>query len=61
MKCCDDLSRRGIKFMLSNSATDFIREQYIGYNITIVKARRAVNSVGYKRGEVEEVVIRNYE
>ncbi len=60
-ECCDDLSRRGIKFMLSNSATDFIRDQYAGYNITVVKARRAVNSVGYKRGEVEEVVIRNYE
>ena len=58
---CDDLSRRGIRFMLSNSATDFIREQYAEYNITVVKAKRAVNSVGDKRGEVEEVVIRNYE
>ena len=60
-ECCDDLSRRGIKFMLSNSATDFIMEQYAGYNITVVKARRAVNSAGDKRGEVEEVVVRNYE
>ena len=60
-ECCDDLSRRGIKFMLSNSATDFIMEQYARYNIKVVKARRAVNSIGYKRGEVEEVVIRNYE
>ena len=60
-ECCDDLSRRGIRFMLSNSATDFIREQYSEYSITVVKARRAVNSVGYRRGEVEEVVIRNYE
>ena len=60
-ECCDDLSRRGIRFMLSNSATDFIREQYSEYSITVVKARRAVNSVGYRRGEVEDVVIRNYE
>ncbi|MBQ4470675.1 MAG: DNA adenine methylase [Synergistaceae bacterium] len=60
-KCCDELSRRGIKFMLSNSATDFIREQYSAYNITVVKAKRAVNSVGNKRGKIEEVVIRNYE
>lgn len=60
-ECCDDLSRRGIRFMLSNSATDFIKEQYAEYNITVVKAKRAVNSVGDKRGEVEEVVIRNYE
>lgn len=60
-ECCDELSRRGIRFMLSNSATDFIIEQYSGYNITFVKARRAVNSAGDKRGEVDEVVIRNYE
>ena len=58
---CDDLSRRGIKFMLSNSATDFILDQYSEYNITVVKARRAINSIGDKRGEVKEVVIRNYE
>ena len=58
---CDELSRRGIKFMLSNSATDFIIEQYYGYNIVFVKAKRAVNSAGDKRGEVDEVVIRNYE
>jgi DNA adenine methylase len=30
-KCCDDLHRRGLKFMLSNSATDFIKEQYASY------------------------------
>lgn len=60
-ECCDDLSRRGIKFMLSNSATDFIMDLYSEYNITIVKAKRAVNSAGDKRGDVEEVVVRNYE
>ena len=60
-ECCDELNSRGIKFMLSNSATDFIKEQYSAYNITIVKARRAINSIATKRGDVEEVVIRNYE
>ena len=60
-ECCDDLSRKGIRFMLSNSATEFIREQYSEYRITVVKARRSVNSVGNGRGGVEEVVIRNYE
>lgn len=60
-KCCDDLNARGFKFMLSNSATDFIKEQYAAYNITIVKAKRAVNSDSTKRGEVDEVVVRNYE
>lgn len=60
-ECCDRLDRRGIRFMLSNSATAFIREQYAKYHITVVSARRAVNSDPKKRGSVEEVVIRNYE
>lgn len=60
-ECCDDLTARGVKFMLSNSATEFILEQYAAYNITIVQAKRAVNSVASKRGDVDEVVVRNYE
>lgn len=60
-ECCDELNRRRIKFMLSNSSTDFIHEQYAAYNITVVQAKRAINSVASKRGDVDEVVIRNYE
>ncbi|WP_066636056.1 DNA adenine methylase [Desulfolucanica intricata] len=58
---CDKLNNKGIKFLLSNSATDFIKELYKDYKIKIVKAKRAVNSKGDKRGEVNEVLIRNYE
>ena len=60
-QCCDELDRRGIKFILSNSATDFIKEQYATYHITFVKAKRAINSNAAKRGQVDEVVVRNYE
>lgn len=60
-QCCDELDRRGIKFMLSNSATDFIKEQYAAYHITTVKAKRAINSNAAKRGQVDELVVRNYE
>ena len=60
-ECCDELDARGIKFRLSNSATEFILHQYQAYNITIVQAKRAINSVASKRGKVDEVVIRNYE
>ncbi|MDR2047037.1 MAG: DNA adenine methylase [Clostridiales bacterium] len=60
-ECCDDLDAGGLKFMLSNSATDFIKEQYAAYHITVVQAKRAVNSDFTKRGEVEELVVRNYE
>lgn len=58
---CDNLTKRGIKFMLSNSATNFVLEQYAAYNITIVRAKRAINSNAAKRGDVDEVVVRNYE
>ena len=60
-ECCDRLNERGIKFMLSNSATEFIKEQYGAYDIKIVRAIRAVNSKVEGRGAVEEVVVRNYE
>ena len=59
-ECCDELTRRGIKFMLSNSATDFIKDLYKEYDISIVHAKRAINSDASKRGTIEEVLIRNY-
>lgn len=59
-ECCDGLNTRGLKFMLSNSATDFIKEQYAAYHIAIVQAKRAINSDATKRGEIDEVVVRNY-
>ena len=59
--CCRQLDAAGIKFMLSNSATEFIQDIYSDFNITIVPAKRAINSVGSKRGCVDEVVVRNYE
>ena len=58
---CDKLDSRGIKFMLSNSATEFILDQYQNYKITRVQAKRSINSVGSKRGNVDEVVVTNYE
>jgi DNA adenine methylase len=60
-EACDELNTRGVKFLLSNSASDFIKDQYKEYKITIVKANRSINSDGEKRGEIEELLIRNYE
>lgn len=57
---CDKLTKKGIKFLLSNSATSFIKELYKDYTIEIVNAKRCVNSRADKRGEIEEVLIRNY-
>jgi DNA adenine methylase len=57
---CEELNRRNVRFLLSNSSTPFILEQYQNFNISTVKANRAINSDGAKRGEVDEVLIRNY-
>jgi DNA adenine methylase len=59
-KLCDKLDTQGIKFLLSNSATEFILELYKDYNITIVQANRAINSRGDKRGKIDEVLVKNY-
>ncbi|MDE6789275.1 MAG: DNA adenine methylase [Ruminococcus sp.] len=59
-QCCDEMIAKGIKFMLSNSNTNFIRQLYAGYNITEVSARRVINCNGDGRGAVTELVIRNY-
>lgn len=58
---CDELNKKGVKFLLSNSSAEFIKDLYKDYNITIVKANRAINANGADRGEVDEVLIRNYE
>lgn len=58
---CDKLDERGVKFLLSNSATDFILDLYKDYKVEIIKAKRAINSNGDDRGEVDEVLVRNYE
>ncbi|MDR2002387.1 MAG: DNA adenine methylase [Prevotella sp.] len=60
-EACDELTKRGVKFLLSNSASDFIKNQYRNYNISIVKAIRSINVDAEKRGEVDELLIRNYE
>ena len=58
---CDKLNQKGVKFLLSNSSTEFIRRLYKNYNIYNIKAKRAINSKADGRGEIEEVLIKNYE
>lgn len=55
------LSNKGVYVMLSNHNTDFIRELYKDFNIHIVEAKRMINSKADGRGNVEEVIITNYE
>lgn len=58
---CNILNEKGIKFVLSNSDHPIIKDLYKDYIIDIVKARRAINSKANKRGEINEVLVRNYE
>jgi DNA adenine methylase len=60
-EACDELTSREIKFLLSNSASSFIKDLYKNYKITTVKANRSINADAEKRGEIDEVLIRNYE
>ncbi|VVB83893.1 D12 class N6 adenine-specific DNA methyltransferase [uncultured archaeon] len=55
-----DLDKRGCKVMLSNSDTEFIKNLYRGYYISVVKATRMINCNATKRGKINEIVITNY-
>lgn len=54
------LDARGCRVLLSNSDTPYIRGLYKGYRIERVSATRAISCVGSKRGDVSEVLVRNY-
>lgn len=58
---CDKLSKKNIKFLLSNSSAPFILDLYKDYRIEFVGANRSINSVSGKRGEINEILVRNYE
>lgn len=53
------LKKKGVKVLLSNSSSPYIRQLYKShFEIIEVEARRAINSKGSKRGPVTEVLIR---
>lgn len=57
-----ELHKRGVKVMVSNSDTKFIRDLYKSkvFTISTVQAPRLVNCKPNKRNAVSEVVITNY-
>lgn len=58
--CCDKLTKKGVKFILSNSYCEYITNLYHEYNIKTVDARRSINSKADKRGAIKEVLIYNF-
>lgn len=59
---CDILDAKKVKWMLSNSHTEFVLGLYQDkYHIRKVEASRAINCKADKRGKVAEVIVTNYE
>ena len=56
-----ELSEKGTFVMLSNHKTEYIRNLYKNFHIHVVEAKRMINSKASGRGNVEEVIITNYE
>jgi DNA adenine methylase len=56
------MTNRGAKCLLSNSDTDFIRElySYDFFDVISVQAKRFINSDSTGRGNVREVLIKNW-
>lgn len=55
-----ELANRGVKVMLSNSDSSFIRDLYQDFKIHTIFAARAINSKATKRGKITEVLITSY-
>ncbi|UUM25896.1 DNA adenine methylase [Mycoplasmopsis agalactiae] len=58
-KVFKELDKKGCYLMLTNHNTELIRDLYRDYNITVIKAKRLINSDARKRVG-EEVIITNY-
>ncbi len=54
------LDNRGVRLMLSNSASSLVRGLYAGFRIIEVTAKRAINAKADRRGPIPELLILNY-
>ena len=55
---CDELSIMGVKVVLTNNDTEFVRELFTGYNFREVEVKRSINRDGNKR-KGKELIIYN--
>ncbi|MDA8144410.1 MAG: DNA adenine methylase [Thermoplasmatales archaeon] len=59
-KVAKELWDRGVYVIISNSSTDFLKEQYKDFNCREIMANRAINSIAGGRGTVPELNITNF-
>jgi DNA adenine methylase len=59
---CEELTKRGVLVMVSNSSTEFIKSLYKEpiFHTNIVQAKRSINARADGRGLVNEVIVTNY-
>ena len=58
---CQQLSTRGVYIIISNSNSDFIRDLYkFDFIIEEIDSPRRINSKSKKRGNIKELLIRNF-
>lgn len=55
---CDELSIKGVKVVLTNNDTEFVRKLFAGYNFREVEVKRSINRDGNKR-KGKELIIYN--
>jgi DNA adenine methylase len=58
--CLEDLDKRNVRWLLSNSDSDWVRDRYKVFNIHKVSSRKSICCKGDGRGLLKEVLIRNY-
>lgn len=56
---CTQLDQQGVKFVLSNSDNDFIRDLYSHFHIEEIHAPRSISCNGQQRGKIQEVIVFN--
>jgi len=56
----DAIDHRGGRFLLSAANTETMRNMFEDYTIVEIKAGRAINRDGNKRGKITELLIKNY-
>ena len=59
---CDEVHKRGGKFLLSNSYQEdgFFQELYKDYTIDVIEVMRTISAKGDSRGATKEILVRNY-
>ena len=57
---CDQLNKKGVFFMLSNSFAAIVKELYKEYHVGTVRANRAINCKATGRGKINELIVTNY-